>query len=84
MKLFTQETTITSRKDSNCVKKTGNYLAKKQITMSSVWSVLLILMLKVNVVTVVRLECISGAVLRAQCITLSNRGELNHRITTRR
>ena len=82
MKLFTQETTITSRKDSNCVKKTGNYLAKKQITMSSVWSVLLILMLKV--VTVVRLECISGAVLRAQCITLSNRGELNHRITTRR
>ena len=82
MKLFTQETTITSRKDSNCVKKTGNYLAKKQITMSSVWSVLLILMLKV--VTVVRLECISDAVLRAQCITLSNRGELNHRITTRR
>ena len=44
--------------------------------MSSVWSVLLILMLKF--VTVVKLECTNGALLRAQCSTLNNKGGLNH------
>ena len=43
--------------------------------MSSVsqWSVFLILMLAL--VPVVRLECTNGALLRAQCSGLSNRGE---------